>query len=148
MAQEFLSVQLEDINQVSGEIIIRHGKGGKYRSVFLGTSARKAVRAYLRNRSDYCEALWVSVSDEPLIYWGLREIVRRRSKTAKVDTPSLHSFRRAFAINMLRAGVDVFSLQKLIGYADLRVLRRYLTQTIGDIVQAHGFEGPVDNNNI
>lgn len=53
LGQEFLDVKLEDFNQVSGKIIIRHGKGGNYRAVFLGKSARKAVRAYLRNRSDH-----------------------------------------------------------------------------------------------
>jgi len=30
---------------------------------------------------------------------------------------------------MLRPGVDIFSLQKLIRHADLQVLRRYLAQT-------------------
>jgi integrase/recombinase XerC/integrase/recombinase XerD len=145
-AQEFLGVKLEVINQVSGEIIIQHGKGRKYRTVFLGKSARKSVRTYLRNRLDGCEALWVSVTQEPLTYWGLREIIRRRSQTAKVETPSLHSFRRAFAINMLRAGVDVFSLQKLMGHADLQVLRRYLAQTTEDIAKAHRIGSPVDKN--
>jgi len=147
-AQEFLDVNLDDFNQVSGEIIIQHGKGGKYRVVFLGKSARKAVRAYLRNRSDQCRALWVSLTEEPLTYWGLREIIRRRSHTAKIDTPSLHSFRRAFAINMLRAGVDVFSLQKLMGHADLQVLRRYLAQTTEDIAKAHRIGSPVDRGKL
>jgi site-specific recombinase XerD len=143
-AQEFLSMQLGDINQVSGEITIRHGKGRKYRVVFIGKNARKAVRGYLKNRSDQCQALWVSITEEPLTYWGLREIVRRRSRTAKIETPSLHSFRRAFAINMLRAGIDVFSLQKLMGHADLQVLRRYLAQTTEDIAKAHRIGSPVD----
>jgi hypothetical protein len=54
--------------------------------------------------------------------------------------------RRACAINMLRAGVDVFSLQKLMGLADLQVLRRYLAQTTEDITQAHRIGSPVDTN--
>ena len=33
--------------------------------------------------------------------------------------------------------MDVFSLQKLMGHADLQVLRRYLVQTTEDIAQAH-----------
>jgi site-specific recombinase XerD len=41
--------------------------------------------------------------------------------------------KRDFAINMLRAGVDVFRLQKLMGHADLQVLRRYLAQTTEDM---------------
>ena len=52
--------------------------------------------------------------------------------------------RRAFALNMLRAGVDIFSLQKLMGHADLQVLRRYLAQTTEDVAHAHRIGSPVD----
>jgi site-specific recombinase XerD len=47
---------------------------------------------------------------------------------------------------MLRAGVDAFSLQKLMGHADLNVLKRYLAQTTEDIAQAQRIGNPVDNN--
>ena len=46
---------------------------------------------------------------------------------------------------MLRAGVDVFSLQKLMGHSDLQVLRRYLAQTTEEIEKAHRMGSPVDN---
>jgi site-specific recombinase XerD len=49
---------------------------------------------------------------------------------------------------MLRAGVDVFSLQKLMGHADLQVLRHYLAQTTDNIAQAHRLGIPVDNHNL
>ena len=45
---------------------------------------------------------------------------------------------------MIRAGVGVFSLQKLMGHADLQVLRRYLAQTTEDIAQARRLGSPVD----
>ena len=74
--------------------------------------------------------------------------MHRRAETAGLKEPSLHSFRRAFAINMLRAGVDIYSLQELMGHADLQVLRRYLKQTNDDIAQAHRIGSPVDNNRL
>lgn len=144
-AQELLDMNLDDLDFTSGSLLIQHGKGGKYRTVFLGKKSRRAVRKYLRNRKDNGKALWVIQSGERLTYWGLRQIVRRRAVSAKVDTLSLHSFRRAFALNMLRAGVDIFSLQKLMGHADLQVLRRYLAQTTDDTIAAHRRGCPVDN---
>lgn len=106
------------------------------------------MRAYLKHRLDNNAALWITVEGERLEYGGLRGILCRRARQAGIQTPCLHSFRRAFAINMLRAGVDVFSLQKLMGHADLQVLRRYLAQTTDDIAQAHRIGSPVDRNNI
>jgi len=44
--------------------------------------------------------------------------------------------------------MDVYSLQKLMGHADLQVLRRYLAQTTEDIATAHRVSSPVDNNQL
>jgi len=144
-AKEFLNIMVKDYNQYSGETLIRKGKGGKTRTLFFGKTTRRAVRAYLNIRQDNSDFLWVTTNGEELNYFGLREIIRRRARKADIKKPSIHSFRRAFAINMLRAGVDVFSLQKLMGHADLQVLRRYLAQTTDDIAQAHRIGSPVDN---
>jgi site-specific recombinase XerD len=90
----------------------------------------------------------VSDEKERLECGGLRGVLGRRAKQAGVYEPSLHSFRRAFAINMLRAGADIFSLQKLMGHADLQVLRRYLAQTTDDRAQAHRIGSPMDNHKL
>jgi integrase/recombinase XerC len=147
-ASEFVAMNLADYDQVSGSVLIRQGKGRKPRMVFLGQRSRKAIRTYLRHRADKCPVLWVNNENEPLTYWGLREIVRRRAKDANVKPPTLHSFRRAFALAMLRKGVDIFVLQKLMGHADIQVLRRYLAQTDEDGKEAHDQGGPVDNSEL
>ena len=145
-AQEFINLNQTDLNNVTGEILVRHGKGNKSRSVYLGKKSRKAVRSFQKLRSDDCLALWVTKDGDRLSYWGVRQIIRRRAKKVGVEIPSLHSFRRAFALNMLRAGVDIFSLQKLMGHSDLQVLRRYLAQTTDDIAAAHRIGSPVDRS--
>ena len=83
---------------------------------------------------------------ERLSYWVLNEIIRRRAAAAKVEKPGLHDFRRAFTLNFLRNNPgDIYSLQKLMGHADLQVLRRYLAQTDNDLHEAHRRGSPVDN---
>ena len=144
-ATEFLSIDLDDLDLISGAILIRNGKGGKVRNVFLGKSSRKAVRAYLKHRSDDCPALWLTDENGRMAYSGLRSMIERRAALAGVDPPSLHSFRRAFAINSLRNGCDIYSLQHLMGHADLSILRRYLAQTEQDLKEAHNRASPVDN---
>jgi excisionase family DNA binding protein len=47
---------------------------------------------------------------------------------------------------MLRSGVDIFVLERLMGHADLQVLRRYLAQNDEDNQLAHMRGNPVDNN--
>jgi integrase len=80
-------------------------------------------------------------------YLGLRLLLERRAKRAKLSNkPKLHGFRRAFALNMLRSGVDIFVLQRLMRHSDLQVLRRYLAQNDRDNQLAHMRGSPVDNN--
>jgi site-specific recombinase XerD len=143
-AQEFLSVDLEDVDQVTGTLTIRHGKGRKSRTVFLGKTARKALRNYLKTRVDNDPALWLSRRHTRLEYAGLRMIVSRRAADAGINPPELHSFRRAFALNMLRAGVDVYSLAELMGHSDLQTLKRYLKQDTNDLQAAHAHGSPVE----
>ena len=146
-ASEFLELNIDDLDMQSGAVIVRKGKGGKKRVAFLGAKTRREVLRYLRVRADMrdLEALWVTVQANRLTYAGLRQIIRRRSTKAGIRPPSLHSFRRAFALLSLRNGMDVYSLQRLMGHSDLSVLRRYLAQTREDLQRAHERAGPVDH---
>lgn len=146
-AQEFLNLNVEDLELSTGSVVIRQGKGRKARMVFFGRKTIRVIRSYFRFREDTSPALWVSIHGERLTATGLTLLLRRRAKFAGLkDIPSPHDFRRAFALMMLRNGVDVFALQKLMGHSDLQVLRRYLAQTDQDIQTAHMRGSPVDNS--
>jgi len=144
-ASELISMNLNDIERTITSIYIQKGKGNKSRTVFLGKKTRRALRTFLKMRNKNGDALWVTNTGTRLTYWGLRQIIRRRANTANITTPGLHDFRRAFALQCLRNGVDVYSLQKMMGHADLQVLQRYLAQTTDDIKAAHRRGSPVDN---
>jgi integrase/recombinase XerD len=146
-AQEVCNINLEDVEISSDEVIIREGKGRKPRIVFIAGKAMKAIRAYLRTRDNLeVQALFVSKTLERLTYDGLRQILQRRSKLAGLKKePTLHDFRRQFALSMLNNGADIFSLQRLMGHKDISILRRYLAQTTGDIRVAHDKGSPVAN---
>ena len=146
-AKEFLNINLEDVDLATGAVMIRQGKGRKPRMVFLGRKTIRAIRAYFRFRRDTNPALWVSVHGDRMTYTALRTVLRRHAELAGLDEiPTPHGFRRAFALIMLRNGVDVFALQKLMGHSDLQVLRRYLAQTDQDVQIAHMRGNPVDSN--
>jgi integrase/recombinase XerD len=144
-AAELQNFDLCDLNRMTGELVIRKGKGRKGRIVFLGRLARRAVRAYLRLRGTAAGPLFLNRSNCRLAYPGLRSILTRRAKRAGLEKiPSPHDFRRAFALNCLRNGMDLLSLQRLLGHTDLSVLRLYVKQTADDLQLAHSAGSPVD----
>jgi integrase/recombinase XerD len=148
-ASEFLAMNLDDLNIARGTILIRQGKGSKPREVYLGKRSRNALRKYLKGRKDNNRALWVThprYGSGRLSYDGLREVLSRRAASAHVEVPTLHDFRRAFALAMLRNGIDIYTLAKLMGHEGITVLTRYLKQTYQDTEEAHRRAGPVDNS--
>jgi site-specific recombinase XerD len=145
-ASEFVALCVGDLDPATGACQVRGGKGAKSRVVFLGERAREAVGVYLgwRDDLDLLAPLWATRAGSRLSHAGLREVLRRRARHAGTPTPSIHSFRRAFALGCLRRGMDVFSLQRLMGHADIGILRVYLAQTHDDLLVAHQRHGPVD----
>jgi integrase/recombinase XerD len=143
-AREFLGINLGDVNQATGEILVRQSKSQRPRHVYLGQTARKALRRYLRHRQDAHPALWLSREGGRMGYSSLRDMVVRRAAEAGVPQPPLHAFRRAFALNYLRNGGDIFTLARLLGHKGIDVLKRYLAHTDTDAQIAHGKYSPVD----
>jgi integrase/recombinase XerD len=144
-ARELLSMNINDINFITGMVRLLAGKGRKPRDVVISKDTRKTVRAYLKLRQDNLTALFVLEDQtDRLGYGGLRLIFERRAKQANVEEPTAHDFRRAFAITMLRNGCDLITLSRLMGHASLKVLRRYLKELPDDLQEAHRKASPVD----
>jgi len=53
--------------------------------------------------------------------------------------------RRTFATLSLRAGMDVFQLQALMGHSSLEMTRRYVSLLDEDLIKAHKKHGPIDH---
>ncbi len=69
------------------------------------------------------------------------KVIRSRCNISHL-TP--HTFRRTFAIWNLRAGMNIYELQRLMGHSDLSVLERYLDIANADLRAAHKRIGAVD----
>ena len=144
-AGELLALDRQDADILTGEVLIRKSKSRKPRTVFLGRAARRALRGFLKLRgADNVRAVFVTDEIERLKMAGLRQVMVRRARRAGVPVPPLHSFRRAFALTMYRAGVDLLTIQRLLGHSDMSILERYIKQNAEDLRGAHERGSPGD----
>ncbi|MBM4425469.1 MAG: hypothetical protein FJ030_19185 [Chloroflexi bacterium] len=143
-ARELTALDVDDFDFANGGLLVRQGKGGKVRTVFAGHKTRKAIRAWLKERGDRPGALFATDEGGRLRYSGLRQIVKRLAERAGIDAPPLHSFRRGFALAMLRDGCDIVTLSRLMGHSDLSLIRRYTKQTSDDLREAAERHSPAD----
>lgn len=144
--QELTDLSIGDMDFNTGAVLIRQGKGRKSRTVFIGAKTKRAVMGYLRHRPRYADdqPLWLTRTGDPLTRSGIKEVIRRRAKMAGIPMPGLHQFRRAFAVNSLRNGMDIVSLQRLMGHSSLVIINRYLKLVTQDLQTAHERFGVVD----
>lgn len=142
-ASEVCALTVADVDTTTGAVQVRHGKGDKQRTVYLGAQARRTLARYLAGRET--GPLFPSLrSGEHLTPNGLLQVLRYIGKHAGVHV-SPHDFRRTFALTCLRNGMDIRRLAALMGHSDLTVIQRYLAVTEHDLAQAHREHGPVDS---
>ncbi|MCO6450400.1 MAG: tyrosine-type recombinase/integrase [Caldilineales bacterium] len=148
-ASELLALNVGDLDMGTGAIMVRKTKNKKARMVYLGAKSGRAAQRYLRWRRNPGPAspLWINMhTGRRLGVWGLRQILRRIAKRSGVQHCHPHTFRRTFALWSLRAGMNIYALQELMGHADLTMLRRYLALAESDLEDAHRRHGPVDTH--
>jgi site-specific recombinase XerD len=122
------------------------GKGSRERYLPVGRAARNALRRYvhLHRPETSSQVLFVSFWGQALTAEGIRQVVRRVATRAGVAGVHPHRLRHTAAVTFLRAGGDVFALQRILGHSTLTMTRNYVTLTDTDIKAAHLRASPAD----
>lgn len=150
-ASEVCSLRAGDLDLSSKRSTVL-GKGKKARTLPFGRKARTALWNYLRHEKPREDDQLVFLSDrghtpgEGLTRSGLGQIIRKLGAAAGVEAVrcSPHTFRHTFAIEFLRDGGDVFTLQMLLGHESLEIVKRYLAIAKADVVAQHKLHSPAD----
>lgn len=124
---ELVALQRADYLPVEGELLVR-GKGNKQRAVPVGNAA-PALDDWLQLRGDEPGPLFWGLGNRnrrgPLTDQAVYNMLQKRAKMAGVAGLSPHDFRRTFVGDLLDAGADIVTVQKMAGHADPGTTSRY-----------------------
>ncbi len=129
-ASELTSLKLDDVNLDIGFVRV-FGKGGRERIIPVGEMALSALREYLgRVRKKVVKKetpfLFLDRRGFPLTRQGLWYIIKKYIKAAGVASKaSPHTLRHSFATHLLERGIDLRSLQEMLGHADIGTTEIY-----------------------
>ncbi|NJL20264.1 MAG: tyrosine-type recombinase/integrase [Leptolyngbyaceae cyanobacterium SM1_3_5] len=128
---EVVSLDVADVNLSTGAVTIRAGKGCKDRITYLPPGAISAVRAWLELRDRSPGALLYPIHrsgrviQRRLSDQAVLGMLQKRSAQADIAPVAPHDLRRTFITELLTAGVDLFTVQQLVGHASPVTTARY-----------------------
>ncbi len=143
-ATELCNLLINDLNWVTGHVRVV-GKGKKERLVPISKETIGVVEEYLSVRKNTAQSapLFALRSEKPLDRYKLRKILADLGERSKVSHVFPHRFRHTFAIQFLRNGGNIYSLQKILGHSTLDMVKRYLAIAQNDIDHDHSIASPV-----
>lgn len=151
---ELIELKLQDVNITSDILRVQKGKGMKERHIPIGRAMKRILTDYLKHRQEYladknpdCPYLFPSRTGQKMTPSCLTQLFRKLKRELKLqgERISCHTWRHTFAKNYLLNGGDIFSLQKILGHADLETTRVYLELNDQEVKTQFSRYNPLDN---
>lgn len=125
---ELVGLNMTDVYEDRIRVV---GKGNKERFVYFGSSCRKAIDAYLPIRNEMVltdnRALFGSRNGNRISVDAVHALVKKAFLKAGLDATqfSAHKLRHTAATMMLSGGVDVKTVQEVLGHENLNTTQIY-----------------------
>lgn len=125
---ELVGLNITDVYEDRLRVV---GKGNKERFVYFGTPCRKAIDDYLEERKKKVltdnRALFGSRDGNRISVSAVHRLVKKALLTAGLDSTqfSAHKLRHTAATLMLSSGVDVKTVQEVLGHENLNTTQIY-----------------------
>jgi site-specific recombinase XerD len=131
--EELVQLKIGDIDSDRMLIRIRQGKGRKDRDIMLSPRLLQELRDYWRGADPKPKTYLFpgkgphQNADVPMDARSVFDAVQHAARRAGIEKRvHPHTLRHCFATHLLESGADLWTIQLLLGHADLKTTSRYL----------------------
>ena len=124
---ELMNLKIEDIDSCRKSIFVRAGKGRKDRYTLLPESLLENLRSYYQMYRPQSWLFYSGRTDNPVGKDRIQKAYRESKSKAKIEKRGgIHTLRHCFATHLLEDGVDIKTVQHLLGHSDISSTTVYL----------------------
>jgi site-specific recombinase XerD len=137
-SREVLGLRLRDLLFSEAQVRVR-GKGARVRILPLPPETIRILQCWLKTERPLTDTPEVFVSlkgkarGQAMTPAGLRSLFRHHRSKSSVPQANPHRFRHTFGSDMIRAGVSLPALQRLMGHAHIHTTLLYIQLTPQDV---------------
>ena len=125
--KELVHVKLTDLDAARGMIRVEQGKGAKDRYTILSPCLAEELRAYWTRARPRVWLFPGRNGQQPLDTSGVGKVYTEAKRRARITKRGgIHGLRHAFATHLLEMGVDLPTIQRLLGHTSIQTTMRYL----------------------
>ena len=129
---ELVDIEVDQIDWKTGDILILSEKSDRYRTIYLDDDARHYLKKYLDERKDDSQYLFPR-SRSPygkITTCGIRNMFKEIGVRAGVQCRVYpHKMRKTLGMNLKNKGVDIGTIQEIMGHASPAVTAEYYAQS-------------------
>ncbi len=138
---ELLNLKSKDIDIERNVLVVRQGKGAKDKITIFPKKMEKELLAYLLKESPK-NYFFESNRNKKYSQKTIEKIIEKASKKAIQRKIRPHTLRHSFATHLLKSGIDLRKIQKLLGHKNIRTTQIYVHIAKSDL---ENIKSPLDN---
>ena len=124
---ELRMLKIADVDLDRKQIHIRLGKGKKDRYVVLSNFLIQKFHKYLTEVNPKVYLFEGNIPGEPMGTRSMQYVINEALQKTKIRKEvTMHTLRHSFATHLLEDGIDIHSIQRLLGHTDIRTTIIYL----------------------
>ncbi len=126
-----VKLDVSDYNVETGTLVIRQAKGNKEYLAYVVSGAKKALDDWLAIRGDSAGPIFTPITQKGQVQLrrmsdqAIYNALVKRGEQAELQHFSPHDFRRTLAEDLLDAGADIVTVQKILNHANVQTTARY-----------------------